>query len=72
MLDLLAKPLPGNGGLTERERVTLAQIARGLSGKEIARVMGISPRTVEFHRTNLLKKIGARNTVELMRKVLRG
>jgi hypothetical protein len=35
-----------------------------------ARALRISPRTVEFHRTNLLKKVGARNTVDLLRRVL--
>jgi DNA-binding CsgD family transcriptional regulator len=33
-------------------------------------VLGISPRTVEFHRTNLLRKLEARNAIELVRIVL--
>lgn len=69
-LDILSKSFPGHDTLTPRERVALAQIVRGLSSKEIARDLDISPRTVEFHRTNLLKKIGAKNTVDLVRKVL--
>jgi DNA-binding CsgD family transcriptional regulator len=69
-LDTLSDSFPGYATLTPRERVVLAQIVRGFSSKEIARAFGISPRTVEFHRTNLLQKFGARNTVDLMRKVL--
>ena len=38
--------------------------------KEIATLVGISRRTVEFHRANLLRNIGAKNTAELVRKVL--
>ena len=56
--------------LTPRERMILAEIVRGHSSKEVARAFGISPRTVEFHRANLLKKFGAKNTAELVRKVL--
>jgi len=48
----------------------LAEIVRGQSSKEVARALDISPRTVEFHRANLLKKFGAKNTAELVRKVL--
>jgi len=69
-LDRLSDLFAGHATLTPRERVVLAQIVRGFSNKQIARAFGISPRTVEFHRTNLLKKFGARNTVDLMRKVL--
>ena len=69
-LDVLSKSFPGRETLTPRERVALAEIVRGLSSKEIARGLGISPRTVEFHRTNLLKKIGAKNTADLLRIVL--
>ena len=56
--------------LTPREQVVLAQIAAGASSKEAARRLGISPRTVEFHRANILQKIGAKNTADLMRIVL--
>jgi DNA-binding NarL/FixJ family response regulator len=56
--------------LTPRERLVLTQIVRGFSSKEIARAVRINPRTVEFHRTNLLKKVGARNAVDLLRRVL--
>lgn len=69
-LGVLSKPFPGHALLTPRERVALAQIVRGASSKEAARTLGISPRTVEFHRANVMRKLGARNTAELVRRVL--
>ena len=69
-LDILSRPFPGHESLTLRERAVLAQIIRGASSKETARALDISPRTVEFHRTNLMTKIGAKHTVDLVRKVL--
>jgi DNA-binding CsgD family transcriptional regulator len=69
-LDTLSKPFPGHDTLTPRERIALAQIIRGASSKEAARTLGISPRTVDFHRANLLKKLGARNAADLVHKVL--
>ncbi len=66
----MSKPFPGHAQLTPRERVALSQIVRGASSKEAARMLGISPRTVEFHRANVMRKLGARNTADLVRKVL--
>jgi DNA-binding CsgD family transcriptional regulator len=56
--------------LTAMERVVLDHVIEGLSSKEIARKLGISPRTVEFHRNNVRTKWGARNTAELIRIAL--
>ena len=69
-LDILSKPSTGHKALTPRERVVLAQIVRGASSKEVARMLGISPRTIEFHRTNIMQKLGAGNTLALIRRVL--
>ena len=69
-INILSKPFPGHEFLTARERVTLAQIVRGASSKEAARALGVSPRTVEFHRANIMRKLGVRNTVDLVLKVL--
>ncbi|HMG47174.1 MAG TPA: MEDS domain-containing protein [Allosphingosinicella sp.] len=52
--------------LSPRERETLAQIVNGASSKEAARALGISPRTVEFHRANIMRKLGAANFAELL------
>ena len=56
--------------LTEREREVLDHAARGLHAKEIAAVLGISPRTVEVHKTRIMEKLGARNSAELVRLAL--
>ncbi len=69
-LDILSKPFPGRESLTPRERVALAQILRGASSREAAESLGISPRTVEFHRANIMQKLGAKNTADLVRIVL--
>jgi DNA-binding NarL/FixJ family response regulator len=66
----LPSSFPGHELLTSRERVVLAQILKGASSKEIARTLAISARTVESHRANILLKLGAKNTAELVRIVL--
>jgi DNA-binding CsgD family transcriptional regulator len=50
--------------------VALGQIVTGASSKEAARRFGISPRTVDFHRANVMRKLGAKNAADLVRKVL--
>jgi DNA-binding CsgD family transcriptional regulator len=69
-LAIMSTPFPGHELLTERERAVVAQIVKGASSKEIARDLNVSPRTVDFHRANILQKLGARNTAELVRRVL--
>jgi FixJ family two-component response regulator len=53
--------------LTARERDVLEQAAKGLHAKEIAARLGISPRTVEVHKTRIMEKLGVRNIGELVR-----
>jgi FixJ family two-component response regulator len=59
-------------GLTAREREVLEQAAQGLHAKEIAARLGISPRTVEVHKTRIMQKLGVRNVAELVRFALSG
>lgn len=53
--------------LTSRERQVLEHAARGLHAKEIAAALGISPRTVEVHKTRIMDKLEVRNVAELVR-----
>lgn len=66
----LSMHFPGREPLTRREREVLELIAAGHSNKEAGRQLGISPRTIEDHRANIMKKLGARNATELVRIVL--
>jgi DNA-binding CsgD family transcriptional regulator len=56
--------------LTRREREVLALISEGCSNKQGALRMNISPRTFESHRAEAMRKLGARNTADLVRKAL--
>jgi two-component system sensor histidine kinase TtrS len=59
---------PDETPITPREREVLDLIAAGNSSKEIARILGISPKTVEYHRANLLRKYEARTSSQLIAK----
>lgn len=59
------------GTLSSREREVLNLIAEGLSAKEIAADLGISTKTVEAHRTSVMRKLGARKATELVRYAVR-
>jgi FixJ family two-component response regulator len=53
--------------LSRREAEVLDLLANGCSNKLIARELGISPRTVEIHRSNMINKIGASNSAGALR-----
>ena len=53
--------------LSERQRDTMHLLIQGLSNKEIAQRLGISPRTVEIHRTWVMSKMSAKTLVDLVR-----
>jgi len=57
--------------LSTREREILHKIAEGLSAKEVAVELGVSTKTVEAHRTSLMRKLGVRKATELVRYALR-
>ena len=57
--------------LSAREREVLRLIADGLSAKEVATELSISTKTVEAHRTSLMRKLGVRKATELVRYAVR-
>ncbi len=57
--------------LTSREQEVMRMLAEGLTTKDVAEKLYISPKTVENHRTNLMKKLGLQSTVELIRYAAR-
>jgi DNA-binding NarL/FixJ family response regulator len=58
-------------GLTPREREVLRAVARGASNRAIANDLGISVKTVEAHRANLMAKLGMHDRTELVRYAIR-
>jgi len=55
------------GSLTSRQRQVLHGLLEGGSNKQIARDLGISPRTVEIHRRSLMERLEARTTADAIR-----
>lgn len=51
--------------LTPREHEVMGMLAKSLSNKEIARLLDISPRTVEVHRQHIMKKLQIKSVLEL-------
>ncbi len=64
------REVPPRKPLTRREREVLRFISEGLSNKQGALRTNISPRTFESHRAEAMRKLGARNTAELVRVAL--
>jgi len=55
--------------LSARERSVLRYIAMGRSLDDMAKILGISPRTVKFHQANVLEKVGADSRQDLVRLI---
>ncbi len=56
--------------LTEREKQVSNYISQGLVSKQIAEKIHLSPRTIESHRANILKKMNSANPFDLMKKLI--
>lgn len=52
--------------LSRREQEVLTHVLRGKTSREIGEIIGLSARTVEFHRGNIMGKMGAANVTELV------
>jgi FixJ family two-component response regulator len=57
--------------LTSREREVAREVARGRANKEIARLLGISEKTVHVHRANLLEKLNVHGAAQLTQLLMR-
>jgi len=57
--------------LTDRERETLKLIAEGHTAREIAEMLVVSPKTVEWYKTSLMNKLGLHNTADLIKYAIR-
>ncbi len=57
--------------ITPRQREILQFLAQGKTAKEIAAVLGVSVRTVEFHKYKLMEDVGAKTSAELIRFAIR-
>jgi DNA-binding NarL/FixJ family response regulator len=66
-----ASPTAQAGQLTPREQEVLRLLARGKSMKEAAFALGITPRTIAFHKYRLMKVLGIRTSAELVQFAVR-
>lgn len=66
---LLASPAAKMRNLSKREQQTLSAFAGGASNKVVARALGLSVRTVEMHRANLVRKLGVQNLTQALLQV---
>jgi len=57
--------------LTERERDVLKLLVEGYSTQEVAKILVITPKTVEGHKTNLMAKLGIHNRIDLVKYAVR-
>ena len=75
VLRAMRKPGKYNSGtieaLTARETQVLRLFATGLSTREVAAALGISPKTVETHRIRIYEKLGCKSIVDLTRIAVR-
>ena len=58
-------------GLTKREKQILAMVVEGYTSKDMAAKLNLSPRTIDHHRSNLLKKFKMKNSVDLVNYAVR-
>jgi DNA-binding NarL/FixJ family response regulator len=75
VLNELGRPLPGQTGeareLSGREREVLQLLAEGKSMKEVAALLEISPRTVEFHKYRIMELLGVKTNAELVQQAIK-
>jgi DNA-binding NarL/FixJ family response regulator len=68
---LIGKSEPSKPVLSEREKQLLRLITQGRRNKDIAAALELSQNSIETYRARLTKKVGCRNTAELVRYAIR-
>jgi DNA-binding NarL/FixJ family response regulator len=66
-----AEPKPRPAELSDRQREVLERLAEGLTMKEIARALKITPRTVAFHKYSMMEQLGVKSSAELVQYAVR-
>jgi DNA-binding NarL/FixJ family response regulator len=67
----LARPDKTPSALTSRERAIVRLVAEGRTTKEAARVLNVSPKTIETHRATIMRKLGVSCSADLVRYAVR-
>ncbi|NLK40439.1 MAG: response regulator transcription factor [Planctomycetes bacterium] len=71
-INLISNPqMPDNDGLSGREREVLQLVAEGHTTKEIAKILHLSPKTVDSHREHIMKKLRIRTIAGLTKYAVR-
>ena len=65
------KAIEDNKKLSKRELDVLKALAMGKSNKDIAQSLGVSPKTIDSHRTSLLRKMNVNSTASLLVKTMK-
>jgi DNA-binding NarL/FixJ family response regulator len=71
LMEMSPEEAPRRDKLTDRELEVVKLIAEAHTNKQIAEILGLSEKTVESHRANVLNKLGMRDRVELVRYAVR-
>ena len=66
--DLIAELRKSHASLTAREREVMQHVVAGMSNRNLAELLGVSDRTIEVHRSRVMKKMGAESLPDLVRK----
>lgn len=66
----ISRQRPVSVSLTPREREVVRELAMGRTSKQIARTLGLSPRTIEAHRARLSRKFGVERPGELIARLV--
>jgi DNA-binding NarL/FixJ family response regulator len=70
-IESLKREMSAAARLTSRQREILQRLAEGRNAKEIALELQLSPKTVEFHRAQMMARLGIRNLVHLVQYAMR-